>query len=95
MNGSGARVHHFTRIRRGNPHSRGDACVAPTFKFAVTNRINKMRNTPGARLWQRNYYEHVIRDDNDHESIVGYILTNPFNWGKDDENTTRSRPSPG
>jgi len=47
------------------------------------------------RLWQRNYYEHVIRDDNDYESIVGYILTNPFNWEKDEENITRSRPSPG
>lgn len=37
------------------------------------------------RLWQRSYYEHVIRDERDYESIVNYILTNPENWEKDEE----------
>lgn len=38
------------------------------------------------RLWQRNYYEHIIRDQTDYERIVGYILDNPANWDKDEEN---------
>jgi putative transposase len=33
------------------------------FKSAVTNRFNKMNNTEGNTIWQRNYYEHVIRDE--------------------------------
>jgi REP element-mobilizing transposase RayT len=32
------------------------------------------------RLWQRNYYEHIIRDDQDYQSCFDYILANPQNW---------------
>ena len=34
-------------------------------------------------IWQRNYYEHIIRDYNDHERIANYINTNPSRWEKD------------
>ena len=34
-------------------------------------------------IWQRNYYEHIIRDYNDHERIAKYINTNPSRWEKD------------
>ena len=37
------------------------------------------------RLWQRNYYEHVIRNERDYQAIYDYILANPINWEKDDE----------
>ena len=37
------------------------------------------------RLWQRNYYEHVIRNERDFEAIFEYILSNPQNWEKDEE----------
>jgi putative transposase len=40
---------------------------------------------PG-RLWQRNYYEHVIRDDEDLNKIREYIVTNPYSWVEDKEN---------
>ncbi len=39
-----------------------------------------------ANIWQRNYYEHIIRDQKDYERIAGYILANPSNWNADDEN---------
>jgi putative transposase len=39
-----------------------------------------------SNIWQSNYYEHIIRDNNDYERIAGYILTNPSNWNNDDEN---------
>jgi putative transposase len=38
------------------------------------------------RLWQRNYYEHVIRDERDYQNLVEYIVSNPQIWEKDDEN---------
>ncbi len=37
------------------------------------------------RLWQRNYYEHVIRNENDYRNLAEYIISNPQNWEKDDE----------
>jgi putative transposase len=38
------------------------------------------------KLWQRNYYEHIIRNEVDLERIRKYILNNPFSWKADDEN---------
>jgi len=38
------------------------------------------------RLWQRNYYEHVIRTDDDLDRIRQYILDNPARWGYDHDN---------
>lgn len=38
------------------------------------------------RLWQRNYYEHLIRDEKDLNRIRDYIQSNPSNWDKDEEN---------
>ena len=38
------------------------------------------------RLWQRNYYEHIIRDERELERIREYILNNPANWATDEDN---------
>jgi REP element-mobilizing transposase RayT len=38
------------------------------------------------RLWQRNYYEHVVRDEADLNRIRDYIQSNPANWDEDEEN---------
>jgi putative transposase len=38
------------------------------------------------RLWQRNYYEHVIRDEADLNRVRDYIQSNPANWDEDEEN---------
>lgn len=53
------------------------------FKAAVTRRINGIRNTPGMAVWQRNYYEHVIRDGEDYRRIAEYIARNPMSWHQD------------
>jgi REP element-mobilizing transposase RayT len=37
------------------------------------------------RLWQRNYYEHIIRNETEHQAIADYIFCNPQNWKKDSE----------
>lgn len=57
-----------------------------SIKSAVTKRINKLRNTPGKPVWQRNYYEHIIRNENDLNRIRKYILNNPEQWQFDHEN---------
>jgi REP-associated tyrosine transposase len=44
------------------------------------------------RLWQRNYYEHIIRDDESLHRIRQYILDNPANWASDRENPQAVRP---
>jgi putative transposase len=56
------------------------------FKCAATKRINAVRGTPGKPVWQRNYYEHIIRDDAELKDIQEYILTNPLRWSEDREN---------
>jgi putative transposase len=47
------------------------------FKGASARQINALRGTPGAPVWQRNYYEHIIRDDRDLDRIRSYIANNP------------------
>jgi len=56
------------------------------FKTVSTKRINELRRTTGARLWQRNYYEHIIRNENELNAIRRYILNNPLNWDLDRDN---------
>ncbi|MBN1294947.1 MAG: transposase [Candidatus Latescibacteria bacterium] len=79
--------------------SRGGSRTAPTnarrksvgrlvgaFKTISTKHINEIRNTPGLKLWQRNYYEHIIRNDGDLHRVRQYIIDNPMNWNHDPEN---------
>lgn len=56
------------------------------FKSAVTKQVNEMRNTPGLEVWQRNYYEHIIRNENERNLIRQYIVYNPQKWEFDREN---------
>jgi putative transposase len=70
------------------PHS-FDAFVAG-FKSAVTTRINELRHTRGTQVWQRNYYEHVIRNDDELLRVREYIVNNPLDWDNDRENPSRT-----
>ncbi|MBI4333847.1 MAG: transposase [Chloroflexi bacterium] len=56
------------------------------FKTVSTKHINKMRKTPGATIWQRNYYEHIVRDEDEMAKIREYIANNPARWGEDKYN---------
>jgi putative transposase len=56
------------------------------FKYQSTKRINELRNSPGAPLWQRNFFEHVIRADSSLNRIREYICTNPERWELDRNN---------
>ena len=54
------------------------------FKMTSAKIINAIRKMPGVRVWQRNYYEHIIRNEADYERIVEYIRDNPCRWEEDD-----------
>jgi REP element-mobilizing transposase RayT len=61
------------------------------FKSVTTKRINEHRGTPGAPVWQRNYYERIVRDDVALHHIRQYIINNPARWTLDQENPTKRR----
>jgi putative transposase len=61
------------------------------FKTVSTKRINETRQTPGAKLWQRNYYERVIRNEGYLGNIRKYIANNPMQWAFDRENPAGAR----
>ena len=56
------------------------------FKSSATKRINHIRDTPGAPVWQRNYYEHIVRNEDDLHEIREYIVNNPAKWADDKYN---------
>jgi REP-associated tyrosine transposase len=69
-----------------NVHPKSLGAIVRAYKSAVTYAVNGLQNQHGAVLWQRNYYEHVIRDEKDLRAKRDYILSNPLNWEDDDEN---------
>lgn len=59
--------------------------IIRSFKSAATRRFHQFPYHVEDRLWQRNYYEHVIRNERDYKAIYDYILANTSNWEKDEE----------
>jgi putative transposase len=59
--------------------------IMQNFKSTSSRRVNALRNTPGAKLWQRDYFERVIRNDRELNAIRQYIIDNPMNWNLDHE----------
>ncbi|MDR2615486.1 MAG: transposase [Oscillospiraceae bacterium] len=57
--------------------------IVRALKTFSARRINEQNNTQGMPLWQRNYYEHIIRSDDEYRHVVEYIINNPMNWEKD------------
>jgi putative transposase len=80
---------------RGQPRG-----VAPTlslpdivhrFKIMTTKKYMDGVSTANwlpflKKLWQRNYYEHIIRDEGEYDRIYEYIINNPLNWAIDENN---------
>lgn len=56
--------------------------IVGMFKTECTKQINKLRNMPGQKIFQRNYYEHIIRSENDLNKIREYIKINPQIWDR-------------
>lgn len=71
--------------RFGKPISGSLPTIVRSFKSASTKKFHEFSEHSGERLWQRGYYDHVIRNEKDYQAIYDYILTNPYNWEKDEE----------
>ena len=54
------------------------------FKSTTTKQIDQIRKTPGIPVWQRNYYDHIIRNENSMNKIREYIRYNPMRWEEDE-----------
>ena len=60
--------------------------VVGRFKMNSAKQINTVRQTEGNPVWQRNYFEHIIRDEQSLQRIADYITTNPQHWTTDKNN---------
>jgi len=91
--GATRRVAPTTEPPRG-PAPRSLGAIIGQFKSLATKRINVLRGTPGARVWQRNYWEHIIRNERTLEAIRRYIVYNPARWAWDRYNPDAIGPDP-
>ncbi|MGB5592933.1 MAG: transposase [Crocosphaera sp.] len=64
------------------------------FKSAVTKRINLLRQNTNIPIWQRNYYESIIRDEKSLAAIRAYIINNPSCWQNDPDYLQIEQQSP-
>ncbi|MFO0988443.1 MAG: transposase [Alphaproteobacteria bacterium] len=86
----------WDRRDRGREGSAGNSSAAPAalsevirgFKSKSAREINRAAREPRA-VWQRGFYEHIIRDDRDLARIREYIDDNPIAWANDPENPER------
>ena len=60
--------------------------IVGQIKSVATKRINKLRGTPGALVWQRNYHDRIPRSDSALSAVREYIRRNPADWGADPDN---------
>lgn len=72
------------RAQASRPPTVGD--IIGAYKSLVVNEclsIYKSRNEIMGKLWQRNYYEHIIRNQQSYQKISNYIINNPVHWQTD------------
>jgi len=63
------------------PNSIG--AILAQFKSITAKRINALREPHGVAVWQRNYYERIVRNETELKYIWNYINTNPLHWQDD------------
>jgi REP element-mobilizing transposase RayT len=63
--------------------------IIQNFKSVSTRMANKRYFEPGNKIWQRDYYERIIRNERELNAIRQYIRDNPLNWDLDSENPMR------
>jgi REP element-mobilizing transposase RayT len=60
--------------------------IIGNYKSVVTRRINQLRDTPGAPVWHRNYYDRIVRNQSQLDAFRRYIIDNPARWAADGDN---------
>ncbi len=68
--------------------------VVGGFKSQSARRLNTLLGRQGEPLWQRGFFEHVVRDDEDLLRVRTYIVQNPWRWSAARNRHRRRRPPP-
>ncbi|NJL62684.1 MAG: transposase [Methylacidiphilales bacterium] len=63
------------------------------YKYKTTKLINEIDDALGSRVWQRNYYDRIIRNEQELFATRKYIINNPINWSKDKNTSHHQNPS--
>jgi REP element-mobilizing transposase RayT len=79
---------HWDAPTPNGPKRGSIGAIIGSYKMSVTRRIQREYNATG--IWQRNYYERIIRNDEEHDRICLYIESNVANWARDDENPVKT-----
>lgn len=79
---------HSIIFIKDNPHAQcpGLPEIIRGFKTFSARCINQKRGLKGVPVWQRNYYDHIIRNEQSLARIRQYIVENPLRWAEDPEN---------
>ena len=83
-------------LRTGSKQAHGPAkrslgSFIAGYKSHVTKRVNVLRRLPGTSVWQRSYYEHIIRHDDELNRLRNYIANNPIGWELDKYHPTQAK----
>ncbi len=79
-------IHIIIVIQESNKGGRGNPplhMIIGQLKSYTNKRFNEINNTNKLHLWQRNYYERIIRNGIEYQEIWQYIDTNPLKWNDD------------
>jgi len=73
-------LHGILFLTDKNPNTKSVSQVIHGFKTWTARKVNEMRDTMGSPVWQRSFYDHIIRDERSLNKIREYIVNNPLKW---------------
>jgi REP element-mobilizing transposase RayT len=80
---------HAAESRFQHPDRKSLSSIIGSFKSIVSKSLNETFNIRGESIWQRNFYERIIKSQNELCTVRNYILCNPQNWKSDENYSTQ------
>ena len=77
-------VHLLISINQAAENDNGRLIIAPTVSRIIKQFKSEVTKKAGFSLWQKGFYDHIIRNDADYESVWIYIDENPVKWENDE-----------
>ena len=74
---------HASPLQTNGPKPNSLGAIIGSYKSAVSKQINELRGSEGAKIWQCNYHDHIIRHEREWNAIAKYIYANPASWNAD------------
>ncbi len=65
--------------------------IVGAFKTVAATRVNKLRGDIGLSVWQKSFYDHIVRNDHELTRVHEYIRNNPFQWKEDRDNPASTK----